>query len=103
MKQSATWIITVTRIPEVSLFSHDVLHLNGLKNISSSAVLLGHCFSRVWTESAGYLKEYNRIYAARSPPCGLLIFMYPKSRDPEKTEFKSSQVLTPSLFQTAVI
>lgn len=59
MKQSATWIITVTHISEVSLFSHDLLHLNGLKTISSSAVLLGHCFNRICTESAGYLKEYN--------------------------------------------
>lgn len=73
MKQSATWIITVTHIPEVSLFSHDLLHLNGLKTISSSAAVLGHCFSKVWTESAGYLKEYNRIYAACSPLYGLLI------------------------------
>lgn len=90
MKSSATQIITVTHISEVSLFRHDLSHLKVLKSISSSALLLEHFFNRIWTESPQYLKEYN-IQSS-----GLLMilyfFMYPESMDPEETGLNSSNL-----------
>lgn len=91
MKLSATQIITVTHISEVSLFRHDLSHFKVLKSMSSSALLLEHFFNRIWTESPQYLKEYNNMQSS-----GLLtilyFFMYPESMDPEQTGLNSSHL-----------
>lgn len=58
--------------------------------MSSTALVLGHFFKRIWTESPQYLKEYN-IHSS-----GLLtvlyFLMYPESMAPEETGLNSSHL-----------